>query len=275
MKKFILAKISVLFFFTGAFCQDTLFLENFDAATVNSLPTNWTGTAAGFTVENSNFSTGYAGATGLQNIVIRNTVASGIYYLETPSFSTINMDNITLSYGVRHTTNFPIPGSTADVLEYTIDNGTEWNSVTFVQNPSNSVWALINGGQNIQLPAEVNNKPIVKLRWGANIVNNLDGSYRIDDVLVKGNDFTTNLVSIDNKSLSIYPNPFENFIKVEGMENTLKMDITLRNNLGAIVFQEIGVQNNTLFFFPENLAKGIYFITVNSKTESYTKKIIK
>ena len=275
MKKFILTKISFLFFLTGAFCQQILFSENFDAATVSSLPTNWTGTAAGYTVENSNPSTGYTGATGLQNLVIRNTVASGIYYVETPSFSTINMDNITLSYGVRHTIYFPIPGSTADVLEYSIDNGTEWNSVTFVQNPSNSDWALINGGQNIQLPAEVNNKPNVKIRWGANIVNNLDGSYRIDDVVVKGNDSTTSTNTGFLNDKNLYPNPFENFLRIDGFESNQSLNITLSNNIGAIVFKKYGVLSNSTLLLPNHLAKGIYFITVNSNNETFTKKLIK
>ncbi len=275
MKKFILAKICVLFFLNAAFSQDTLFFENFESVAVNTLPPNWTGTAAGYTVENSNPSTGYAGVSGLQNIVIRNTVASGIYYIETPSFSTINMDNITLSYGVRHTTNFPIPGSTADVLEYSIDNGTEWNSVTFVQNPSNSVWALINGGQNIQLPADLNNNPSVKLRWGATIVNNPNGSYRIDDVVVKGNDTTTHTNASFLTGKNLYPNPFENFLRIDGFESNQSLNITLSNNIGAIVFKKYGVLSNSTLLLPDHLAKGIYFITVNSNNETFTKKLIK
>jgi hypothetical protein len=185
------------------------------------------------------------------------------------------MDNITLSYGVRHTTNFPIPGSTADVLEYSIDNGTEWNSITFVQNPSNSAWELINGGQNIQLPAEVNNKPSVKLRWGANIVNNLNGSYRIDDVVVKGNDTLTNTNNGFLSEKNLYPNPFESFIKIDGFESNQSLNVTLTNNIGATVFQKFGVQNNSTLLLPDNLAKGIYFITVNSNNQTFTKKIIK
>jgi hypothetical protein len=275
MKKQILTALTSVFFYFAAYSQQTLFSENFDAASLNVLPANWTGTASGFTVENSNFSTGYTGATGLQNLVIRNTVASGIYYVETPSFSTINMDNITLSYGVRHTTNFPVPGSTVDVLEYSIDNGIEWNSLSFVQNPSNSVWALINDAEPIQLPTDANNQPNVKIRWGANITNNLDGSYRIDDIIVKGNDFTTSILSKQTNSISIFPNPFENSIKIDGFKNNQKLNVILRNQIGEVVFQQKDVLNNSVLNLPELLASGIYYITVSNEQETYTQRLIK
>jgi len=275
MKKFILAKICVLFFLNAAFSQDTLFFENFDSVAVNTLPPNWTATAAGFSVDSTNFSSGYAGASGLKNVVVRNTAATGTYFIETPSFSTININNITLSYGVRHTTNFPLSGSTANILDYSIDNGLTWTPITFVQNPSNSIWALINNSLVIQLPVEASNQASLKIRWGANIINNTQGSYRIDDVVVKGNDTLTYTSNGFLSEINLYPNPFENFLKIDGFESNQSLNISLSNNIGATVFKKYGVLSNSTLLLPDHLAKGIYFITVNSNNQTFTKKLIK
>ena len=275
MKKFILAKICILFFLNAAFSQDTLFFENFDSVAVNTLPPNWTATAAGFSVDSTNSSSGYAGSSGLKNLLIKNLAATGVYYVETPSFSTININNITLSYGVRHTTNFPLSGSTANILDYSVDNGITWTPLTFIQNPSNSAWALINNSLVIQLPSDASDQASLKIRWGANIINNPQGSYRIDDVIVKGNDTTTHTIAGFLSGKNLYPNPFESFIKIDGFESNQSLNVTLTNNIGATVFQKFGVQNNSTLLLPDNLAKGIYFITVNSKNQTFTKKILK
>jgi hypothetical protein len=74
---------------------------------------------------------------------------------------------------------------------------------------------------------------------------------------------------------NLYPNPFENFLRIDGFESNQSLNITLSNNIGAIVFKKYGVLSNSTLLLPDHLAKGIYFITVNSNNETFTKKLIK
>jgi poly(3-hydroxybutyrate) depolymerase len=81
--------------------------------------------------------------------------------------------------------------------------------------------------------------------------------------------------SMDEKNLAstikVYPNPFENSIRVEGMEGTL--DITLFNHLGQLVY--MGIENKGTIQI--DLIPGIYFLTIKQieSNQSFTTKLIK
>lgn len=166
-----------------------LMLENFDANL--ALPATWQSIPAGWEADSSNSSTGYTGASGLNNLVIKNLSATGVYELRSPAISTLGYKDISISWGARHTINFPLSGSAITSVDFSIDNGTTWTTIPFTQNPSNSTWSLINNATRITLPSTADNQASVILRWVANIVNSTDGTYRIDDFSVEGNVLTS------------------------------------------------------------------------------------
>ena len=186
MKQFYLT-LSLLVCMLAGHAQTLVFSQNFDnPAFLNQLPTGWTGTADGFFVQNSNPSTTYAGASGVQNLVVRNdTSSTGIYFVQTPAFNVNGFNLLQISYGVRNTVNFQASGSSITAFEYSLDNGGSWNAITYTNNLPNSTWSLVNNTNpiNVNLPSGAST---CILRWTADIINNPNGTYRIDDVSVFG-----------------------------------------------------------------------------------------
>ncbi|MEI7802178.1 MAG: hypothetical protein WCI97_06015, partial [Bacteroidota bacterium] len=98
-------------FFTGKLvAQSSLYNENFDASTIN-LPTGWTEIGGGWFVDSTNNSNGYTNASGLNNVVVKNLSATGVYELISNSISTLSYTNIAVNWASRVSTNFLSSGS--------------------------------------------------------------------------------------------------------------------------------------------------------------------
>ena len=261
MKKTIL--FFALFLWAGTQAQVIVLEEHFDSTPNGTLPTGWSADSGTFAVDSSNFSTGYVGSSGLKNVVIRNTAPSGVFYLTTPAFSTVALFDAKLIWGARHSTNFPTPGSRVDTLYYRVGNG-PWQVLSFAQNPANSVWALVNGGNTIPLPSAAINQPAVQIRWQANIVNNAQGSYRIDDVVVQGTGVAgiatlapTSLVRLGNLWRW---NPGE-----------LSGTLMVFNTTGALVMSS-GAQTGELN--TQGLTPGLYHLRIQNNQTTFSQPFI-
>jgi hypothetical protein len=162
--------------------------ENFDSLTVPELPQGWTTTTnfdIGFRTEDGNNSD-YTNASGLNNVVIRNTDSTGTYTFYSPVFSTVGLIDVQLMWASRVSTNFLASGSTTPMLEYSVNGGVSWEALSYTESEGSSIWGLVNGGTPILLPADAYQNPNVQLRWTVNILTDPNGSYRIDDVRVWG-----------------------------------------------------------------------------------------
>ena len=208
MKKFIsIAWLSLLSLLGHA--QMFVINEDFDGDTIPLLPAMWETTTVsgiGFRTEDGNNSDN-PGASGLNNVVIRNTDSSGVYSLISPVFSTTGFNNIKLLFTSRISNNFLSSGSTVPLIECSTDNGQSWSALTYTDNDANSIWSVVNDSVPIALPASADNTPSVKLRWTVSIVNASSGSYRIDDVKVSGDPITANFENLETPMSSVYPNP--------------------------------------------------------------------
>ncbi|MEI7801210.1 MAG: Ig-like domain-containing protein, partial [Bacteroidota bacterium] len=94
----------------------------------------------------------------------------------------------------RVSTNFLSSGSSITGFYWSIDNGANWNNVSYSENSANSIWTIDNGASDILLPVAAENQASLKLKWVANIVNATNGTYRIDDLNVTGIPDTTSNV---------------------------------------------------------------------------------
>jgi hypothetical protein len=184
-------KIYTLFLFLIPFLgfAQNLITENCDAPIAPALPAGWTTSTIagiGWRTDSTNFSTGYTGASGLKNIVIRNTDSTGTYMLYSPVINAQDYTSLTVLWGSRVSNNFLNSGSTTPVLEASADGGSTWTNVSYAENSANSTWSLVNGGTAISLPASLDHATSVQLRWSISIINAASGTYRIDDVVVAG-----------------------------------------------------------------------------------------
>jgi len=187
MYKLLLTLVAACFALSGI-AQIYVINESFDAVTIPALPDGWTTTTnydIGFRTEDSNVSD-YGGASGLNNVVIRNTDSTGVYVFYSSVFSTLGLINLQMSWASRVSNNFLTPGSATPLLECSANGGVSWAPVTFTENANNSTWGVVNDSVAIALPAETFENPYVQLRWTASIVNDPSGTYRMDDVKVWG-----------------------------------------------------------------------------------------
>lgn len=79
-----------------------------------------------------------------------------------------------------------------------------------------------------------------------------------------------------NHSLSIFPNPTNDYLTVEGKlpENTNRATITLLNSMGQKIFTDY-YKGEKKVLPMSNIEKGIYFLVFNyTENENYTYKII-
>lgn len=187
MKKTILFLFSFYAMIQG-FSQVYVLDENFDSLTTPALPEGWVTTTnfdLGFRTEDGNNSD-YVNASGLNNVVIRNSDSTGIYTFYSPVFSTMGLIDVQMIWGSRVSTNFLPSGSATPILEYSANGGMSWSALPYAESDGGSVWGLVNGGTPIALPAETYQNPNVQVRWTVNIISNPDGTYRMDDVKVWG-----------------------------------------------------------------------------------------
>ena len=87
---------------------------------------------------------------------------------------------------------------------------------------------------------------------------------------------TASIKSINNtKQLNIYPNPASNVLNIGFEKLSQKSEIKISNVIVAEVRKEV-IENNeeSIQMDISNLANGIYFVTLSSGEESFTKKIV-
>ncbi len=74
----------------------------------------------------------------------------------------------------------------------------------------------------------------------------------------------------ESAKIAVYPNPTTDFVTVSLSDNATVQKISVYNNLGQLVRTE---EKNTVSF--QNLAKGNYYLTIQTEKGSFSKKVIK
>lgn len=276
MKKQYLIALAVLILFSiNAKAQTTIYSQNFDSLGL-SLPTGWSSTASGWIMDSvtANRSSGYSGASGLFNCVIKNGAAiSGTYTLTTGTFSTIGDTGISVSWAARRTTHFSDSSSSIQSFDFSIDGGSTWTNLPYTENTGNSAWAIDNAGARIMLPASVNNKPSVMFRWVANLHPTPSGTYRIDDFNLEGT-VTTGIAELTNEnSIKIFLDN-ANVLHIEDSHFQSKLSqLSIIDVAGKLCAKDMVDINNSTYSLAF-LKAGIYFATISNDKSVVTKKFI-
>ena len=229
-----------------------------DTLRTNSCPMYYTGSGYG-TIPDT--------CSGFDHVVIRNNLDStGTYELFAPSFSTVGITGINVTWGSRTTASFATPGSTTPTLYFSVDNGATWDSVAYTRVSPDGAWHQANNATPIALPTKAENKVSVVLKWSCYIVNSSNGTCRLDDITVKGtkgtlpngiNDLTA------NNSINIVPNPATDKFMVSSDE--LKNGNVVVNNLIGQTIRTINNCNFPVNVERNNLPNGVYFIQITNQ----------
>ena len=94
------------------------------------------------------------------------------------------------------------------------------------------------------------------------------GSYNAMVVDIYGCEYSSEIVQINNHSsidnlndkLIAYPNPFNDFVVIDGLDLTQEITINIRDLSGKLVYDEINFRSNTLSL--EKLSSGIYYLSI-------------
>jgi hypothetical protein len=77
----------------------------------------------------------------------------------------------------------------------------------------------------------------------------------------------------DNDLINIFPNPVNNLLNVEGLDNTIR--ISLIDVTGKLVYNNLDVKTNTLSIDLSVVMKGMYFLQIVTNEELKSYKIVK
>ena len=256
--------------FTSVFAQTSIYSQNFDGAL--AMPTGWSSSNGSWTIDSTNSSTGYTGASGLNNIVVQNQSSpAGHDTLYSKIISTVGYSGITASWAARNTTHFPDSGSNIKGFYWSTDAGITWNKLTYTENANNSTWAVDNGGTAIALPAAVNNNASVQFAWIAHIYTAPSGTYRIDDFNVEGTPGTgIEPVNADLVYVYCINSSFINIVSHNPV--TEKMDVEIFDVTGKIVNRSI-MNAQSISINAISFSSGLYFVRVSNGSESSISKV--
>lgn len=150
-------------------------------------------------------------------------------------------------------------------------NGTSWDTLYYITEPNNSnLWAYVNDGGVIDLPAACNHKADVQLRWLFTSEGlGTSGTYRMDDlkVFATSDTLTTGIETLEGSgsmNVTVYPNPANSIITIEC--NTLEMQsYTLTNILGDEIAK--GTIQKTTSIDASLLKSGMYILRVGNSAQ--------
>lgn len=253
--------------------QSILYHTDFDAS--SQLPSGWYATPSSWWVDTTggNSSTGaYVGASGLNNVVIQDTVAArGNDQLVTSNISTTGFSNITLQWGCRVSKHFEDSGSHMSL--YWSVNGGGWNALTYTENSPNSAWSLDNNGTAIALPSGAANAASLQIQWLGGIHFNLSGTYRIDDVVVEG----TSTAGIDEPGAAafarIYTTSNSTVMVALEQQPQAPYQLMVCDLTGRVVYQT-EMETQSLAIPKGNLVEGIYLVRLSNAAQNMISKVL-
>jgi len=252
-----------------ALAQTVIYTQNFDAN--YALPDGWMASDSSWKIDSTNSSTGYTGASGLNNMDISASSARlGYDTLFSSSISTVGYSSITAIWAARNTTHFSDSGSTIAAFLWSVNGGTTWTEASYTENANNSTWAIDNAGTAIALPAGAANQASLQFAWVAKIVYTPSGTYRIDDFNVGGTS-TTGIAQLNDNSVYVYTgNSAINVVSRNAVNQKLNVEVY---DITGTSVSKATMNNQFMSINASNLSSGIYFVKVGDETQSSVSKV--
>jgi Secretion system C-terminal sorting domain len=264
-----IVSVCLLGFTNLSTAQSSIYTQNFDSA--YALPNGWYA-ANSWNIDSTNSSTGYTGASGLNNVAIQNQSArAGYDTLFSNSISTIGYANIAVIWAARNTTHFSDSGSAITGFYWSADNGNTWNDAAYTENGNNSTWSLDNNGTFINLPAGASNRASVQFAWVAKIVVAPSGTYRIDDFNVLGTS-TTGIETVSDNKVYVYCNNSSVINIISRNTLTEKLNVNVYDVTGNEVCKTI-MNAQSIAIDASTLSSGIYFVQVCNQSQNSVSKV--
>jgi hypothetical protein len=271
----IVTLISFTLFYNHLSAQTVIYYQNFDS--VDTLPAGWRTNSASWynDTTNTNSSSGYAGASGLHNVVVKNQSSpAGNDSLISPGLSTLGLSDITVDWGCRNSNNFLDSGTTIVGFFWSSDSGTVWNNIPYTENSANSDWAWDNAGTAITLPAAVDSLPSVQFMWVVNIRTSSAGTYRIDDFTVASGELA-GIQSVNKTAdfayIYVVNNSSANIVLRNGFTEEVQID--MYDAAGREVYKGL-MSSQTKNVNISTFSSGLYLVKLSTSSATMVNKIV-
>jgi len=107
-------------------------------------------------------------------------------------------------------------------------------------------------------------------------VSGLGNNFYLDDISIFGAQPIVDIITFEKEGLTVYPNPFENFIYINApnFDNAINQ-INIFNALGKVVYAQNNIPVNKKLKINSIQGKGIYYLHFFSNKKHFIQKIIK
>jgi hypothetical protein len=192
-------------------------------------------------------------------------------YIQTPDFTIPNSDVYALIFDWNQAEN-----NTADSvkIQMTQNNGATWRNLKTLLNGNNRIWLR----DSVFLDS-LNINENIAIRWQYFSTKEYPSQYfNLDNVLIKTAGTVTSVKQNNNQfEVKIFPNPATNKLMVE-CNNFVATSLQFRMYaLNGTVLQNITLpvsKKNKVEIDVSELSGGIYFISIESKDEIFTKTFV-
>lgn len=154
---------------------------------LSTFPSNWTA-SSGWTLSTSNSSSGYGGpspltgASSFRNAVV-NRQGSSTQNLTLANLNTVGYSNLRVTWGARRS-----PSFVGQVTLQWSANGSTWNTISpWTDSANDNIWRRV---PDIALPVGATGLSNLRLRWSWTQSGTTSATYRIDDIVLTGENAT-------------------------------------------------------------------------------------
>ena len=183
--------------------------------------------------------------------------------LITPCIDLVGTNNPTLSFA------YNMNGISMGALMIDVYSNGTWTSNVMTPLVGNKGTSWLT--QTVSLNAFVGN--VINVRFRGVTGNNWESDLAIDDISI------TQTVGINENvfgNISIYPNPAQNNLIIDGIINNEGVDLSITDITGkAIVNYSSTSNNNQKLINISELSSGVYFIKLNKEGATQTLKFVK
>ena len=197
--------------------------------------------------------------------------------MTTPSSSQTVTSSGTYYFRAYNSCGWGTEGSTAVSIDVNADTSITVNGFILTSNATPAIYQWVTCPSMQLISGETNQSysPTLNGSYAVIITQNscIDTSYCYQ-VTITGLSFVSSSVNI-----IVYPNPANSLLSIKGIGlNEDIFNLTLTNSMGQLLIEkEIEIKNKALEtqFDITDYARGMYFLTINSKTINHTFKIQK
>jgi len=216
--------------------------------------------------------TGYKQSGEVYSAIYRNDIETHNTPPQPPDslFSSVNMNEVTLSWSQAEDSETPSLGLTYNAYLYKFDADTMWSPMSIFSTGRRLLPDLGNANQNTTWI--IKDLPDGNYFWSVQALdNNFEGSaFAPEASFIVG---TVGLNDLQSYDISIAPNPTDGIVTIEFLDSDGSYDLRIFDSFGKTIHFFQNIQTNMTLNL-EDLNPGYYILRFQNENEELTKKVV-